>query len=77
MKYRKGRETVIETFIASEVFGDCNVGFGLSVTMPGGEVIRLDSLTFDRAAIEELSDRINRLGVSRTHLYEILEDFLE
>ena len=67
---------MIISFVRSEVVGSCDGGFGLLIRLPNGEEKVFDSLTFDRLSIEQLSDRINRLGVSEAHLYEIIEDFL-
>ncbi|MBE6646102.1 MAG: hypothetical protein E7611_00505 [Ruminococcaceae bacterium] len=64
------------SFLVFEVIGDGEVGFGLSFVLPSGEVRSVDSLTFDRAAIDMLCERMNRLGVTECQLYEILEDFL-
>ncbi len=63
-------------FLVLEVIGDDESGFGLAVTLPSGEVRVICSLTFDRCAIGELCERMNRLGVSECQLYEIIEDFL-
>ena len=64
------------SFLVFDVIGDTGEGFGISVTLPSGEVRNLRSLTFDRALVEELCEKANRLGVSECQLYEIIEDFL-
>lgn len=73
---RKDVKIMTLSFLIFEVVGDEDVGFGLSVTLPSGQVRELDSLTFDRDAIVQLCERMNRLGVSECQLYEIIEDFL-
>lgn len=64
------------SFLVFDVIDDGDEGFGMSVTLPSGEVRRLRSLAFDRSSIEELCRRANSLGVCECHLYEIIEDFL-
>ena len=64
------------SFLICKVIVDRDGGFGLSVTLTGGEVKNFYSLTNNRDEIEGLCERINRLEVSEHHLYEILEDFL-
>ena len=62
--------------VKCKVIGDGKSGFGMLVILPGGEVKKFESLTFDMDACEALAERVNRLGVSECHLHEILEDFL-
>ena len=70
------QKTMTLSFLVFDVIGDCDEGFGISVTLPSGEKRQLRSLTFDRSAIEELCRSANRIGVSECQLYEIIEDFL-
>ena len=63
-------------YITCRVTGNREVGFGLEVTLPSGELKNFNSLSFDLGEVESLCKRINLLGVSECHLCEILEDFL-
>ena len=74
--YERTLEIMTLPFLVFEVIGDDRQGFGLSYTLPSGEVREIGSLAFDRAAIMELCEMMNRLGVSECQLYEIIEDFL-
>ena len=63
-------------YLVFEVTGDDDKGYGLSVTLPSGKTRSFRSLTFERREIDELCDKMNRLGVSECQLYDIIEDFL-
>ncbi|MBP3375616.1 MAG: hypothetical protein J6L83_02500 [Clostridia bacterium] len=65
------------SFVTARVVGVSDLGFGLSVALPSGRTREIGSLSFDRAAVEMLCERINRLGVCEYQLDEIIEDFLE
>jgi len=42
-----------------------------------GKTAHIDNITNDFMALKILSDKINRGRVSRLHIYDIIEDFLE
>ena len=63
-------------YLVFEVIGDDDKGYGLSVILPSGETRSFRSLAFDRRKIDELCDKMNRLGVFECQLYDIIEDFL-
>ncbi len=65
-----------EAFSRANVSQSRDGGFGLRITLRSGEEKEYPSLFVSRAEAERLCERINRLGVSECHIYDVIEDSL-
>ena len=58
--------------LIDEVGGD----FGIMITLPTGECRELHSVCVDRHAAQHICETVNRSGVSKHHIYDVIEDLL-
>ena len=67
---------MLKEFVESKVIGDAKHGYGLLITLPGGEYVKYNSLFFQLEKSEKLCRLINRLKVSECQIYDVIEDSL-
>ncbi len=67
---------MMKKFVKSKVIDEKGLGYGLSITLPSGDVREYRMLFTVSSEAERLSERINRLEVSEHHISDIIEDAL-